>query len=138
MRLILRLIISAVALWVATLLFSDNVISSVFGREARIELTDEAFSGRWFGTLLLVAVIFGIVNAVLQPIIKTIGCAAYALTLGLVAIVVNGALLLLTSWLSREVFGLGFEVANFWPSAILGALVIGLVSWLLNMFVQSR
>ncbi|MPZ25791.1 MAG: phage holin family protein [Micromonosporaceae bacterium] len=138
MRLILRLVISAVALWVATLLFSDNVISSVFGREARIELTDETFSGRWFGTVLLVAVIFGIVNAVLQPIIKTIGCAAYALTLGLVAIVVNGALLLLTSWLSQEVFGLGFEVANFWPSAILGALVIGLVSWLLNMIGKAR
>lgn len=137
MRLILRLVISAVALWVATLLFSDNVISSVFGRDAQIELTDDTFSGRWFGTLLLVAIIFGIVNAVLQPIIKTIGCAAYAFTLGLVAIVVNGALLLLTSWLSREVFGLGFEVANFWPSAILGALVIGLVSWLLNMFVKS-
>lgn len=138
MRLILRLVISAVALWVATLLFSDNVISSVFGREARIELTDDTFSGQWFGTLLLVAVIFGIVNAVLQPIIKTIGCAAYALTLGLVAIVVNGALLLLTSWLSQEVFGLGFEVANFWPSAILGALVIGLVSWLLNMLGRAR
>lgn len=138
MRLILRLVISAVALWVATLLFSDNVISSVFGREARIELTDDSFSGRWFGTLLLVAVIFGIVNAVLQPIIKTIGCAAYALTLGLVAIVVNGALLLLTSWLSQEVFGLGFEVANFWPSAILGALVIGLVSWALNMLGRAR
>jgi putative membrane protein len=138
MRLLLRFVISAIALWVATLLFSDNVIGSVFGREARIELVDETFSAPWFGTLLLVALIFGVVNAVLQPIVKTIGCAAYALTLGLVAIVVNGALLLLTSWLSQELFGLGFEVANFWPSAVLGALVIGLVSWLLNMFVQSR
>lgn len=137
MRLILRLVVSAVALWVATLLFSDNVIGSVFGREARIDLLDDTFSARWFGTILLVAILFGVVNAVLQPIIKTIGCAAYALTLGLIAIVVNGALLLLTSWLSQEVFGLGFEVANFWPSAVLGALVIGVVSWLLNMFVRK-
>jgi putative membrane protein len=137
MKLLLRLVISAVALWVATLLFSEHVIGSVFGRAARIDLLDETFSAPWFGTLLLVAIIFGIVNAVLQPIIKTIGCAAYALTLGLIAIVVNGALLLLTSWLSQELFGLGFRVENFWPSAVLGALVIGLVSWVLNMFVKA-
>jgi putative membrane protein len=136
MKLLLRLVVSAVALWVATLLFSDNAIGSAFGREVRIELTDETFSAAWFGTLFLVAVIFGIVNAVLQPIIKTIGCAAYALTLGLIALVVNGALLMLTEWIGHDLLGLGFEVANFWPSAILGALVIGLVSWLLNMFVK--
>lgn len=138
MRLLLRLVVSAVALWLTTVLFSENVISSVFGREARIDLTDDTFSARWFGTLLLVTILFGIVNATLQPIIKTIGCAAYALTLGLIALVVNGALLLLTSWLSQEVFGLGFEVANFWPSAVLGALVIGVFSWLISLVVKAR
>lgn len=138
MRLLLRLVVSAVALWLTTVLFSENVISSVFGREARIDLTDDTFSARWFGTLLLVTILFGIVNAVLQPIIKTIGCAAYALTLGLIALVVNGALLLLTSWLSQEVFGLGFEVANFWPSAVLGALVISVFSWLISLVVKAR
>jgi len=135
--LLLRLVVSAVALWVATLLFSDNVIGSVFGREARIELTDETYSAEWFGTLILVALLFGLVNAVLQPIIKTIGCAAYVLTLGLIAVVVNGALLLLTEWIGHDLFGLGFEVENFWPSAILGALVIGLVSWLLNLIARK-
>ena len=137
MRLLLRLVVSAVALWVATLLFSASVIGSVFGREARIELLDESFSAPWFATLFLVSILFGLVNAVLQPIIKTIGCAAYALTLGLIAIVVNGALLMLTEWIGRELLGLGFRVANFWPSAVLGALVIGLVSWLLNMLVKK-
>jgi putative membrane protein len=130
-------VVSAIALWVATLLFSENAIDSVFGRPARIELLDDTFSARWFGTLILVALIFGIVNAVLQPIIRTIGCAAYALTLGLIALVVNGALLMLTEWIA-ELLGIGFDVANFWPSAVLGALVIGVVSWLLNMFVRSR
>lgn len=137
MKLLLRLLVSALALWVATLIFSPGVIGSVFGRTANIELTDETFSGAWFGTLFLVAIIFGIVNAVLQPIIKTIGCALYALTLGLIALVVNGALLMLTDWIAG-LFGLGFEVANFWPSAVLGALVIGLVSWVLNMVVKNR
>jgi putative membrane protein len=125
MKLLLRFVVGAIALWIATQLISG------------IKLLDDTFSGGWFGTLLLVALIFGVVNAVLRPIIKTIGCAAYALTLGLVALVVNGALLWLTGWIAGEL-GIGFEVDNFWPSAVLGALVIGLVSWLLNMFVKSR
>lgn len=124
MTLILRLLVGAVALYVATLLISG------------ITLLDDTFSGGWFGTLLLVALIFGVVNAVLRPIIKTFGCAAYAFTLGLVAIVVNGALLWLTGWIAGEL-GIGVDVENFWPSAVLGALVIGLVSWLLNMFVKK-
>jgi putative membrane protein len=125
MTLLLRLVVGAVALFISTLLISG------------ITLLDDAFSGGWFGTLLLVALIFGVVNAILRPIIKTIGCAAYALTLGLVAVIVNGFLLWLTGWIAGEL-GIGFEVENFWPSAVLGALVIGLVSWLLNMFVKSR
>jgi len=44
-------------------------------------------------------------------------------------------LLLLTGWISEQL-GIGFEVVNFWPSAVLGAIVIGLVSWLLNHFVK--
>jgi putative membrane protein len=124
MKLILRLVVGAVALLVAELLISG------------IDLLDDTWSAAWLGTLLLVALIFGVVNAVLRPIIKSIGCAAYALTLGLVAVVVNGALLWLTGWIAGEL-GIGFDVADFWPSAVLGALVIGLVSWLLNMFVKK-
>lgn len=134
MGFVIRLFVSAIALWAATLIFSERLISTVFGREARIELTDDSV-GRQIVTLLLVAAIFGVINAVLRPIIKTIGCAAYALTLGLVAILVNGALLQLTSLIAKWL-NLGFEVANFWPSAVLGALVIGLTSWLLNQFID--
>lgn len=137
MKLLLRLLVSAAALWIATLIFSPGgPVGSLFGIETSIDLTDEAFTARWFGTLLVVAIIFGVINAVLQPIIKTVGCAAYALTLGLVALVVNGALLMLTAWIGG-LLGLGFEVQNF-LSAVLGALVIGVVSWLLNMFVKGR
>jgi putative membrane protein len=138
MKLLLRLLVSAFALWIATLIFSEGgPIGSVFGRTASIELTDETFSATWFGTLLLVAAIFGIVNAVLQPIIKAVGCALYALTFGLIALVVNGALLMLTDWIAG-LFGIGFKVENFWPSAVLGALVIGIVSWAIGMLVKSR
>ena len=80
--------------------------------------------------------IFGLVNAVLRPIIKIVGCGLYVLTLGLIAIVVNGLLFMLTSWIAGE-FDLPFHVDDFWPSAVLGALLVGVVSWLLNMLVPT-
>jgi putative membrane protein len=123
MGIIIRLVITAVSLWIATLLISG------------IQLTSDSWLGR-IGTLLAVAVIFGLVNAILRPIIKVIGCGLYVLTLGLIAIVVNGLLFMLTSWIADQ-FDLPFHVDNFWPSAVLGALLVGLVSWLLNMLVPD-
>ena len=123
MGMILRLVITAVSLWIATLVIDG------------IELTTDSVPGK-VGTLLAVAVIFGIVNAVLRPIVKTIGCGLYVLTLGLIAIVVNGLLFMLTSWIAGQ-FDLPFHVEDFWPSALLGALLVGVVSWVLNMFVPD-
>ena len=124
MGIIIRLVITAVSLWIASLLIDG------------IQLTTASVS-KQVGTLLAVAAIFGIVNAVLRPIIKVIGCGLYVLTLGLIALVVNGLLFLLTSWIAGEL-NLPFHVENFWPSAVLGALLVGVVSWLLNMLVPDR
>jgi putative membrane protein len=124
MGILLRLAASALAVWIATLLISG----------IRIE-ADTA--GGTVGTILAVTVIFGIINAVLRPIIKTIGCALYALTLGLIAIVVNALLFLLTGWIAEQL-DLPFVIDNFWPSAVLGALVVAIVSWLLNLVVVDR
>ena len=123
MGIIIRLVITAVSLWIATLVIDG------------IELNTESVPGK-IGTLLAVAAIFGIVNAVLRPIIKTIGCALYVLTLGLIAIVVNALLFMLTSWIAGQ-FDLPFHVEDFWPSAVLGALIVGVVSWVLNMVVPD-
>jgi len=123
MGILIRLAITAVSLWIATLVISG------------IELTTDDVPKK-IGTLLAVAVIFGIVNAVLRPIIKVIGCGLYVLTLGLIAIVVNGLLFMLTSWIAGEL-DLPFHVDSFWPSAVLGALLVGVVSWLLNMLVPD-
>jgi putative membrane protein len=123
MGIIIRLAIGAVSLWIATLVIDG------------IELTTESVP-RKVGTLLAVAVIFGLINAVLRPIIKTIGCGLYVLTLGLVAILVNGLLFLLTSWIAGRL-DLPFHVESFWPSALLGALLVGVVSWVLNMLVPD-
>ena len=123
MGIIIRLVITAVSLWIATLVING------------IQLNTSSVPGK-VGTLVAVAIIFGIVNAILRPIIKMIGCGLYVLTLGLIALVVNGLLFLLTSWIAGR-FDLPFHVDNFWPSAVLGALLVGVVSWLLNMLVPD-
>jgi len=123
MGILIRLVITAVSLWISTLVISG------------IELTTDSVPKK-VGTLLAVAVIFGIVNAVLRPIIKVVGCGLYVLTLGLIAVVVNGLLFLLTSWIADQA-DLPFHVDHFWPSAVLGALLVGVVSWVLNMLVPD-
>ena len=123
MGIIIRLVITAFSLWIATLVVNG------------IELTTDSSAGK-VGALLAVAVIFGIINAILRPIIKTIGCGLYVLTLGLLALVVNGLLFLLTSWIAGKL-NVPFHVDHFWPSAVIGALIVGIVSWLLNMFVPD-
>lgn len=120
MKYLVRVLVSAAALAVATW--------AVPG----IKLTT---SGDWkrAGTLIAVALIFGIINATLKPLIKVVGCAFYVLTLGLIALVVNGLLL----WLASVIAGdlkLPFHVAGFWPG-FWGALITGVVSWLLNLLI---
>jgi putative membrane protein len=123
MGILIRLVISAVALWISTLLIHGITLGG-------------NSTAKKIGTLLLVAAIFGIVNAILRPIIKVLGCWAYVLTLGLVALIVNGALFILTSWVAGKL-DLQFHVDKFWPTAILGALVVSVVSWVLNLAVPD-
>jgi putative membrane protein len=120
---LIKIGITAVALWIATFLVpgisvkSDDVLTQII-------------------TLLLVAVIFGVINAVLKPIIKTIGCGLYVFTLGLIALVVNGLLFLLVGWIAEQI-DLPFEVASFWPAAVIGAFVVGVISFVLNLVVPD-
>jgi len=115
MRFLARVLVSAAALGVAT--------AAIPG----IELLAGSGWSR-VGTLLAVAVIFGL--------IKVVGCAFYVLTLGLIALVVNGLLLWLTSWIAGKL-NLPFHVTGFWP-AFWGAIIVGLVSWLLNLLIGDR
>ncbi|WFE25370.1 phage holin family protein [Solwaraspora sp. WMMD791] len=120
--LLIRLGSTALAFWLATLVIPG------------ISLETDAV-GEGIVTLLLVSVIFGLVNAILQPIIKTLGCGLYVLTLGLIAIVVNGLLFLLTGVIAEQL-DLPFEVDGFWPSAVLGALFVSVVTWLLGLVLD--
>ncbi|NBE82722.1 phage holin family protein [Micromonospora rubida] len=120
--LLIRLGSTALAFWLATLLIPGITLDTSSATEAVV-------------TLVLVAVIFGVVNAVLQPVIKTVGCGFYLLTLGLIALVVNGLLFLLSSWIAGEA-GLPFHVDGFWPEAVFGALLVGVVTWLLGALLD--
>jgi putative membrane protein len=121
-RILLKVAITAVALWVATLLI------------AGIDVEGDT-TGRRVLTLLGVAVIFGLVNGIIKPIVKTLGCAFYILTLGLIGLVVNALLLLLTSKLAEEL-SLPFHVEGFWP-AFAGAIVVGVVGWILDLLIKD-
>ncbi len=123
MKVLLRVLISAAALFVATLL--------VPGIELRAGTTLSKV-----GTLIVVALIFGVVNTVLKPIVKTVGCLFYVLTLGLIGLVVNGLLLWLSSWVAGKL-SLPFHITGFW-AAFWGAIIVGVVGWLLNLFVGDR
>ena len=123
MRFILRVLVSAAALAVATWVVPG--IQLLAGSD-------------WSktGTLLGVAAIFGVINAILKPLIKVIGCAFYVLTLGLAALVVNGLLLWLTSVIAGDLT-LPFHVTGFWP-AFWGAIIVGLVSWVLHLIIGDE
>jgi putative membrane protein len=121
MRVLLRIVISAAALGLATAVIPG------------IELLTSN-TGEKILTVVVVALIFGVVNAVLKPIVKTIGCLFYVLTLGLIGLVVNGLLLWLTSWVAGKL-SLPFHITGFWP-AFWGAILIGVVAWLLNMLLD--
>jgi putative membrane protein len=119
MTFVIRLLVNAAALWVAT-----RLVPGV------------TFSGDWL-PFLGVAFVFGIVNAFIAPVAKILTFPLILLTLGLFSLVVNGIMLWLTSSLSVGL-GLGFHVAGFWP-AFWGALVVSLTSSLLSRFVfESR
>ncbi|MEU6016212.1 phage holin family protein [Streptomyces sp. NPDC047515] len=93
-------------------------------------------TGRKALTLILVALLFGVVNFVVKPIVKLLTFPLFTLTLGLITLVVNALMLLLTSWLAG-LFNLSFHVHGFW-TAVLGGLIISIVSWALNVVLPDE
>ncbi|MEU6711752.1 phage holin family protein [Nonomuraea sp. NPDC046802] len=125
MRFIIRTIAAAVALWVAIQLVPGIAVST------------PSNTARYWGVLLIVALIFGLINAIVKPIVKALGCALIVLTLGLFLLVINAAMLLLTSWIAGQL-DIPFHVANFYPAAFWGAIIISVVSWLLGLFIPDN
>ena len=116
--LILRLIINAIALFVAT----------------QIGIPGLSFEGNWV-TMVVVAFIFGLVNALIRPLLTVLTCPLIILTFGLFTLIVNAVMLALTGWIAGQA-GLGFTVDGFW-AAFVGALVVSIVSWALSLFIRE-
>jgi putative membrane protein len=116
-RFLTRLLANAAALWVAT-----RIVPGV------------TFTGDWV-SFLGVALVFGVVNAFIRPVLKIVTFPLIIFTLGIFALVVNGLMLWLTSSLS-ESLGFGFHVSGFW-AAFWGALVVSIVSMILSMFAPD-
>jgi putative membrane protein len=87
-------------------------------------------------TLLVVAVIFGVVNAIVRPVVALLSLPLYVLTLGLFFLVVNALMLLLTSWIADQV-GVAFTVDGFW-TALFGAIVISLAGALISAVLPEQ
>ncbi|HUM15821.1 MAG TPA: phage holin family protein [Candidatus Nitrosotalea sp.] len=126
MLLLLRLVINAVALLVAAWLVPGIYLSAAKGSSTPHD---------WL-TLVIVALIFGVVNVIIRPIVLLLTLPLTILTLGLFTFVVNALMLILTSWIA-EGMGLGFRVSGFW-AGFLGALIVSVVSFVLNRLVTKR
>ncbi len=113
MKLFIRLVINAIALWAAA------------------ELVDGILLTGEIGGILIVALIFGLINAVIGPILKILSFPFIIVSLGLFILVINALLLWLTAALSSNLSVSGFG------SAFLGAIIISLVSWLLSIFLKD-
>lgn len=117
--------LNAVALWIAAL-----VVDGVrLGEDA------DKLSNRLL-TIVLVAAVFGVVNAVVKPIAKFLSFPAIVLTLGLFTFIVNAFMLQITEWIADAV-GLDFSIDHFFWNAVMAALVITLVSMVLNVVMPD-
>lgn len=122
-RFLIKLVINAVALWFTTLIVAGVQVVPYASDVAAVVLT-----------YLLIALIFGVVNSVVGSFVRIVAFPLYIVTLGLISIIVNGLLLLLVAWISSW-FGFGLVIGGFWWG-VLGALVLGIISWLLGLLAR--
>ena len=154
MGLVLRLIVNALALWVATLIIPgislgqcagaavpgiDAVQDGISGISSDPGGFQEQISVPTIAALLVVAVVFTLVNAVVKPIVQFLSLPLTIITLGLFLLVVNALMLMLTSWITTnfDLFGAEYVVSGFW-AVFLEAIVIGLVNWVSSLVTRDK
>lgn len=127
-RLVLRLIVTAAALFAAVVLVDGVDLVGVSANAVPPPQT--------LANLLLVALILTLVNAIVRPILKSFTCAITFFTLGLFLFVINALMLLLTAAIASR-FDLGFVVDGFVP-ALLGSIVVSIVNLVLSIFIRAK
>lgn len=123
-RILAKIAVNAVALWVATIVVP------------KVSLSGDGL-GKTLGSFLIVGAIVGVVNAVIKPVVTFFAFPFVILTLGLFTIVVNALMLEIVDWASNKL-GISFDSGPFFWSTLGAALVVSLVSWALNTFVPDE
>lgn len=128
MQLVIRLVINAVAIWLAA--------AWVNGIEIKTPEGDTDTTTTKIVVVLAIAVVFTIVNALVKPLVSLLSLPLVVLTLGLFLLVVNALMLMLTAWITDAFSDYGLAVDGFWP-ALLAGIVISLVNWVLGILVPD-
>jgi putative membrane protein len=122
MKLVIHWLVTVIALYVATLILPDTLMS-VQGRDAWLAFT-------------VMAIVLGLVNVFIRPILKFLSCGLIILTLGLFTLVINAFLLWFASWIC-QLLGIGFYVQFPW-GAFWGSIIVSLVSFIFNWFIRDK
>ena len=130
-RFLVKILINAAAFWLMTKVIE---LFSGSAENVYIHSWDQGSVGAYIGTLLIVAVIFGLVNGIIGNFIRIVAFPLYILTLGLLALVVNSLLLLLVSWISDQI-GFGLHVDGFWWG-VLAAILLSIIAAILGAILR--
>ncbi|OBK84602.1 phage holin family protein [Mycolicibacter sinensis] len=122
---LLRAALTGLALWIVTLIVGG------------IRFVGGDTTAQRIGIIFVVAVIFGLVNAFIKPVVQLLSIPLYILTLGLFHIVINAFMLWLTAWITENTTHWGLQVDHFWWTAIWAAIVLSLVSWVLSLVLRD-
>ena len=122
---VIRAALTGFALWVVT-----KVVHGLYfvGGDTRLQR---------IGIIFAVAVVFGLVNAFIKPVVQILSIPLYILTLGLIHIVINALMLWITAWITEHTTHWGLAIDHFWWTAIWAAVVLSIVSWVLSLVVRD-
>jgi putative membrane protein len=126
-RFVVHAALTGLALWVVTL-FVRGIHFKYVGEHPSLV--------QQLGVIFVVGVIFGLVNAIIKPIVQILAIPLYILTLGLIHIVINASMLWFTSWITDHL-NWGLRINHFWWTAIWAAIVLSIVSWLLSLVIDE-
>lgn len=122
---LLRAALTGLALWIVTL-----VVPGIYFDGGQTTLQD-------IGIIFVVGIVFGLVNAVIKPIVQLISIPLYILTLGLIHVVINALMLWITAWITENTTHWGLRIDDFWWTAIWAAIVLSIVSWALSLIFED-
>jgi putative membrane protein len=118
---LLRAAVTGLALWVVTLIVPGI---SFVGGDTTVQRA---------GIVLVVAIVFGVVNAIIKPVVQFVSIPLYIVTLGLFHIVINALMLWITAWITEHTTHWGLQIDQFWWTAIWAAIVLSIVGWLFSL-----